>query len=223
MTGDQYFFDYRATERYGPERYLVGEANRDAYDLIQAWPKWPSAVVCVVGPSGGGKTHLCHVWRAKSGAVLMPGKDLTEERLKHLRTQAHVAVTNASECPDNAALFHLYNQIMNNAGTMVLTARQAPSQWTIDLPDLRTRMDAVPVVTIASPGDDLIRGIVESLFEDCGLTVSEPVMSYLLTRITRSYEGIHRTVDALNRVYWQTNAHLTIPAARKVMETLEQR
>src|SRR6185295_6818072 len=48
--------------------FVVSDSNRDAVAWTDRWPDWPNGILAVYGPPGCGKTHLAHVWQAKSKA-----------------------------------------------------------------------------------------------------------------------------------------------------------
>ena len=48
--------------------FVVSESNQDAVAWLDRWPDWPNGILAVYGPPGGGKTHLAHVWQARSAA-----------------------------------------------------------------------------------------------------------------------------------------------------------
>ena len=56
------------------------------------------------------------------------------------------------------------------------SARTAPSGWPIGIPDLASRLRALPVVTLAAPDDAMLRAVLVKLFAD-ELTTNE---SYVL-------------------------------------------
>ena len=56
---------------------------------------------------------------------------------------------------DEKALFHLLNLARENRLFVLLTAQSAPSRWGISLPDLLSRLNAVPAVEIGAPDEAL--------------------------------------------------------------------
>ena len=60
----------------GMEDFLVADCNRAAVAWIDRWPEWPGPLVVLYGPEGCGKTHLAHVWQARTGAGIVPASEL---------------------------------------------------------------------------------------------------------------------------------------------------
>ena len=63
---------------------------------------------------------------------------------------------------------------------MLITARTAPATWRIELPDLASRLRALPVVALEPPDDALLRAVMVKLFADRQLAVDESLVAYLV-------------------------------------------
>jgi chromosomal replication initiation ATPase DnaA len=99
---------------------------------------------------------------------------------------------------DERALFHLMNLSREDGAFVLMTTRAPPVGMVIELRDLRSRLRAVPVVSILPPDDQLFRSLIVKLCADRQLTVDENVVSYLATRLERSYAAAHRGVERLD-------------------------
>ena len=82
--------------------------------------------------------------------------------------------------------FHLVNLAAREGGGLLLTARTRPSAWPTDLPDLRSRLNALPVAEIDPPDDAQLRAVLEQLFKARHIKPDEDLYPYLLTRMERS-------------------------------------
>jgi chromosomal replication initiation ATPase DnaA len=99
---------------------------------------------------------------------------------------------------DERALFHLINLAREDEAYVLITARVPPAVLTIELRDLRSRLRAVPMVSLLPPDDQLFRALIVKFCADRQLTVDEAVVSYLATRIERSYAAARQTVEHLD-------------------------
>ena len=72
----QLVLDLPARPALGRADFFVSPANALALAQVDAWPDWPARRLAVVGPAGAGKTHLVHVWAARSGANVLAAADL---------------------------------------------------------------------------------------------------------------------------------------------------
>ena len=99
---------------------------------------------------------------------------------------------------DERALFHLMNLAREDEAFVLITARQPPSAFEIELRDLRSRLRAVPTVSLLPPDDQLFRALIVKFCADRQLAVDESVVSYLATRIERSYAAARQAVELLD-------------------------
>jgi chromosomal replication initiation ATPase DnaA len=99
---------------------------------------------------------------------------------------------------DERALFHLLNLAREDEAFVLITARLPPAAMEVELRDLRSRLRAIPVVTLQSPDDQLFRALIIKFCADRQLNVDETVVSYLATRLERSFAAARRTVELLD-------------------------
>jgi chromosomal replication initiation ATPase DnaA len=180
--------------------FLVGDCNRDALHLIDRWPDWPAPGVALVGPEGAGKSHLAAIWAAKTGAQIVSRAAVdVGSRPEVLATGALVIEDSGRDDGDETALFHLLNLANEQRVSLLITARRSPASWPVALPDLASRLRVVPVVAIAPPDDALLAAVMIKLFADRQLKVDDRLVSYLLSRIDRSFAAVRAAVEELDR------------------------
>jgi chromosomal replication initiation ATPase DnaA len=95
-------------------------------------------------------------------------------------------------------MFHLMNLAREDGASILVTARIAPSAFEVELPDLRSRLRAVPTVSLLPPDDLLFRGLIVKFCADRQMSIDESVVSYLASRIERSYAAARQAVDLLD-------------------------
>jgi len=182
------------------EDFLEGPANAAALAMVERWPDWPDRLLVVVGPEGSGKSHLAAIWGEAAGARFLAARALGETNLaRALSTGALVIENVAAEAVDERALFHLVNLAREQGAFMLITALAAPSGWTLKVPDLASRLRALPVVELGPPDDALLRAVLVKLFADRQLAVDESLLTYLLNRIDRSFVAAREVVERLDR------------------------
>jgi chromosomal replication initiation ATPase DnaA len=139
----------------GRDDLLIAEPVDAAVAMIDAWPNWPAPVVIIAGPVGSGKSHLAAIWRERAGAALIeakPGRG-AEEAAEH----GPVLIEDADRAGfDDRTLFHIINNVRQHGHTLLITSRLWPMSWSVDLPDLRSRLKAATVVEIGEPDDELL-------------------------------------------------------------------
>jgi chromosomal replication initiation ATPase DnaA len=186
-------------ESHSRDDFLEGPANAAALALIDAWPDWPNRIMLLVGPEGSGKSHLAAIWAEQAGARSTTAHALTAAEVPgSLATGALVIEDlSASNC-DERALFHLLNLAREDDAFVLLTARTPPSTSDFELRDLRSRLRAVPAVTLMPPDDALFRALIVKFCADRQITIDESVVSFLATRIERSFVAARRAVERLD-------------------------
>ena len=76
-------------------------------------------------------------------------------------------------------MFHLLNLAREDEAFVLITARVPPSAFEVELRDLRSRLRAVPSVSLLPPDDLLFRGLIVKFCADRQLSIDETVVSYL--------------------------------------------
>jgi DnaA regulatory inactivator Hda len=207
----------------GRDDFLLAPCNEMAVSWIDRWPDWPGVGMALHGPEGCGKTHLCHAWRALSGAVEITAPALSAGEPRELLGSAR---TVALEDADTAlaagqlaeeSLLHFYNLVAERGGHVLLTGRSPPARWPVELPDLRSRLRAVTAVGMAPPDDALIEAVLVKLFADRQLRVDAGVVRFLVTRMERSFAAARNLVAAMDDAALADRREITVPLARRVL------
>ena len=186
-------------ESFSRDNFLEGPANAAGLALIDSWPEWPSRIMWLAGPEGSGKSHLAAIWAEQAGARSTTAHALTAAEVPGaLATGALVVEDLKSGEIDERALFHLMNLAREDGAYVLLTGRDAPAALEIELRDLRSRLRAVPAVTLRPPDDRLFRALIVKFCADRQLAVDESVVSYLATRLERSSAAARRAVELLD-------------------------
>ena len=186
-------------ESLSREDFLEGPCNAAAVELIDRWPDWPNRAVILAGEAGSGKSHLAAIWAANSGARATAARALTASAVPAaLATGALVIEDVAPADVDERALFHLLNLARQEDADVLMTVRTQPSTWALDLPDLASRLRALPVVALAPPDDALLRALIVKLCVDRQLDVDEALVAYVASRIERSFAAARRAVALLD-------------------------
>jgi chromosomal replication initiation ATPase DnaA len=188
-------------ESHAREDFLEGPSNAAALTLIERWPDWPSRTVLLRGPEGAGKSHLAAIWARQAGARILSPRMLesSADVPIALATGALVLENLAEGDFDEKALFHLLNLAREEHAFLLITARTAPTGWRIGLPDLASRLRALPGVALEAPDDALLRAVIVKLFADRQLAVDEGLVSFLANRIERSFASAREAVHRLDQ------------------------
>jgi chromosomal replication initiation ATPase DnaA len=215
---EQMLLDLGHRSALGREDFLVSASNAEAVAFLDAWPDWQAVGLVVVGPKASGKTHLAEVWRGRSGAVRLAAADLEGREAPSLLDGGRNAVVeDADRGVDQESLLHLYNEIAERRGHLLLTACEPVARWGLTLADLRSRLLTLPSVSLGPADDELMQAVLVKLFADRQLRIDPDLVAYLAPRLERSLATVARAVELLDKAAMQAQARITLKLARDTL------
>lgn len=224
MTGGptrQMVFDLPHRTAHGRDDFLVTPSNAAAVAMIDVFPDWPSYAVVLLGAPGSGKSHLLEVWRQVSNARLIGSSDIGDLAPNMLLSTGALAIDNApGEALDERGLFHLFNLARQTESHILIASESHPVNWPVKLPDLVSRLKALPVAELKPPDDTLLRGVLVKLFSDRQLAVEEPVVSYLMMRMPRALDAAGALVSAIDQLALEEKSPVTRPLVARVLQRM---
>jgi predicted AAA+ superfamily ATPase len=176
-------------------RFILSEANREAFEHFRKWSIWPVKATILTGPRRSGRTLLARSFVERVGGRMF---DDAEQR-------------------DEEEMFHAWNQAQDTGGPLVMVADEAPPAWAPALPDLRTRLAVTPVVRIAHPDDALFAALMQLHFADRGLHIPADALRFMSERLHRDYWTAERAVEAVDRFAISERARLSLPTVRRAL------
>jgi hypothetical protein len=174
-------------------RFILTDANRDAFDHFRHWSMWPVKATILAGPRRSGRSLLAR------GFVERVGGRLFDDAERH----------------DEEALFHAWNQAQETGKPLVMVIDD--QAWQVRLPDLRTRLAVTPVVRILQPDDTLFSALIELLFADRGLHIPGEALRFIAERVHRDYLTAEQVVEAIDRFAIAERARLSLPTVRRAL------
>ncbi len=177
------------------QRFIVGDANAQAFEHFRKWNLWPVKATILTGPRRSGRSLLARGFAARVGGQIID------------RADAH----------DEEAIFHAWNSAQDSGRPLVLIADEVPPAWDIALPDLRTRLAVTPIARIGQPDDALFQQVMRLLFADRGVHVPDDVLRFVSDRVERSYWAAERVVESIDRFAIAERARLTVPTVRRAL------
>ena len=221
----QLALDLQFRPALGRSDFVVSDSNRDAITWLDRWPDWPNRVLAIHGPAGCGKTHLAHVWQTRSGARFVTEIDaaqLAPGAAVILDEPIVIAPVMAAPGTDRAddrqtGLFHFLNRLRELQGSLLLLHREAPARWPVQLPDLASRLAAVPAIAVAEPDDTLLAAVLSKHFADRQLAVGDEVIAFLVRHIERDFAAAATAVAAIDQAALSSRRRITLPLVRQVL------
>lgn len=205
--------------------FYVAQGNRTAVLWIDRWPDWPASALAIYGPAGCGKTHLTHVFLARTEGrevtiedlITRPPHDLMEGVPACVVDDAEQVIAAGHEQP----FLHLYNTVKETGRHLLITSRRPPSRWTVRLPDLRSRLNATAAIPIAEPDDALMKAVLVKLFSDRQLRVEDDVLTFMLTRMERSFGAARELVGRVDEKALRTKRNISVSMVSGILRDWE--
>jgi chromosomal replication initiation ATPase DnaA len=208
---------------FAEDDFIQGKANKSAFKALKGWGEWHSKSALLIGPEGAGKSHLASIWALNAGAPIITVSQLDDALLASLPHGFRLCLdgVDASLSDDQqTALFHLINLLKSRGDGLLLTSRQHPNDWIVDLPDLRSRLRAIPAIELEQPDEGLLAQLLVKLFADRQLDIGPDIIGYILMRMERSGKFAHRLVQAVDREALAQQARITKPLVSRVLNEL---
>lgn len=216
---EQLSFRLPFREAMDAAQFFISDSNQHAVAWIDRWPDWPHHALVLCGPLGSGKTHLAHVWQKKSAAAFVNLKNMTPP-------SGHSILDISSPPPftrnDEQALFHFLNSIQQEKQSLLILAREAPARWPIQLPDLASRLNAIPLALIEEPDDKLLFSLFAKQFLDRQLPVDDEIIHYLMKHIDRSFSSVRESVEHIDRFQLKTKRPYNLNLIRDALRSLQK-
>ena len=176
-------------------RFILSDANAQAYEHFRSWSLWPVKATMLTGPRRSGRSLLARAFVARVGGRLFEGAEQHNEE----------------------ELFHAWNAAQDDGHPLVMIVDEVPPAWEVALPDLKTRLAITPIARIEQPDDSLFRAIIRLLFADRGVHVPDDALKFVSERVERSYFMAERVVEAIDRFAIAERARLTLPTIRRAL------
>ena len=185
-----------------PDSIILGPANAHVIQALRHPDDWPFGTAILRGGARSGKSLLGRWFSASGGGAVIDGADRWDE----------------------TELFHRWNASQEKGagqskGAGLLLICDADG-WNIRLPDLASRLSAALQLEIHEPDDAMAAELMQSMAQQRGLALGEGATAYLVPRIERSFAGIERTVDAIDRLTLERKVPATMGIWRDAIEAL---
>jgi DnaA family protein len=177
------------------------------------------------GAEATGKSHLLQaICAAVPGSAYLPLAQLLEQGAGVLEGAAHLPVVALDDLDAVAGhagwelgLFGLYNDCLASRTRLVVAARVPAMHLAIALPDLRSRLAAMPQFTLRALDEAQQREALRLRASQRGIDLPEETVLYLQRRFARDMSRLHELLDRLDLASLQQQRRLTVPFIREIL------
>lgn len=184
-----------------------------------------SRLLYLHGIEGSGKSHLLQAMcAARPGAAYLPLPTLREmgpEVLAGLAAQPLLALDDpgaiAGDDEWERALFALYNDCIAMGSSLAVAARVPAGDLPIRLPDLRSRLAAMPHFALHPLDEPQQREALRVRAAARGIVLPDETLHYLQRRFARDMSSLHALLDRLDVASLTEQRAVTVPFIRRVL------
>ncbi|MEP2989431.1 MAG: ATPase [Parasphingorhabdus sp.] len=178
--------------------YLVSDCNAHIHTQLQNSKTWPNGTAILIGEKLSGKTAIGRAFIRDTGGLILDDADRE----------------------DDEPIFHLWNRAKEEKRPLLLTASLPVADWSIALPDLKSRLAASLLLQIGSPDEVMIDGLLQQYFAKRGLSISPDALGYLTKRMERSYHNVELLAQKMDKIAIERKKPITLSVAKTAL--LEQ-
>jgi hypothetical protein len=174
---------------------IISESNSlVAFELANA-ANWHNRCAILCGPTRSGKTLLAKYFSAQAGGEIIDDADGVGEEV----------------------IFNAWNRAQESNKPLLLVSRFAPSDWHIELADLRSRLSSALLLNIPPPDDELISHLIQKHLAERGTSIGVETLAYVTKRIERSYSELEKFARQANAAALEDNSPINMALVRKLL------
>ena len=197
-TSPQQVFTFEPEHNYAGENFLVAPSNKLAFEATLSFP-WDDYALNIYGEAGCGKTHIAQI-----------AKSLADKEL--------IIIDNPQENFIEIELLQTLNRAKENQHYALITSRKPLPDLGLALPDLTSRLAAIPAIAIESPNEELFYMLLARQFSARQIIVDDVVLNFLTARLQRNFTSLIAAVEKIDRLSMQEKRSITIPLVKNVIE-----
>ncbi|PIE41245.1 MAG: DnaA regulatory inactivator Hda [Gammaproteobacteria bacterium] len=188
-----------------------------------------SGNIYIWGEQGSGKSHLlqavCQQCQQSSiQGIYLNCRQLLElpaEAIEGLEHMDLVALDDIDALAGHQeweeAMFHFYNRAQIEHTSLVFSAVCSPQVIAVQLPDLKTRLNAAETYRVNRLGDVDKHQLLTQAAEQRGFYLNDEVANFIMQRSDRDMASLHRIIEHLDHSSLTEQRKITVPFVKKVL------
>ena len=203
-------------ENYADNFVVCKECNQEAYTWINNWPlnnqcnfiniQFSNAIM-IFGEENSGKTHLSNIWQSKNDADLITLVDISKKHPADLvNSNRKYVIEDLHNAVNKEKIMHIMNIAREKNSYLLFTSRLSPFDMKIKLPDLRSRLNSIPVLETKFLSDEPLYQLVKSKFYSLQLRISDSIIDFLINKTELQALNLDRMVRYIDLISLEQNS-----------------
>ncbi len=238
--GQQLLLNFPSHPEYNFSNFVVSAGSHIAFETAQEFcseNSVPYQALYLFGEKNLGKTHLLLSIGNRAAerglrAVCVQGRDFvdkiggdlsaeTQRTLQQLLDADFFLMDNVESLTTSPAaqenLYHIYNRMTEKGGKLAFTAAVPPTKNSAMESYLTSRFQWGMVAEIKPIDDSTTAKIILKIAKDINLAMPEPIIHFLLSRISRDFISIQNAVASINQKSYLQKKKVTLPLVKAAL------
>ncbi|MFH4355090.1 MAG: DnaA/Hda family protein [Neisseriaceae bacterium] len=180
-------------------------------------------LLLIWGGKGIGKSHLLkawvkHQWKAGRESILL---NTSRQNFPKELSANHAVAIDDIHCFNEEAqlrLFHLFNEVVDMQGCLLISSEVPPKQLTKFRKDLRTRLGLCLIYEVYPLKEQEKLELMRQFVASQQSNVSEEVLQYLILRAPRNINFLLNTLQQVDIYAMKHHRKITVPLLKQFLE-----
>ena len=115
------------------------------------------------------------------------------------------------------AMFHFYNRAAMENTSLLFSAKSSPQGIAIQLPDLKSRLNAGETYRVSGLSDSEKRQLLTQAAQQRGFHLNEDVADFIMQRSARDTASLQRIIEYLDHTSLSEKRAITVPFVKRVL------
>ena len=207
--------DYKCN--FNEHDFFLSKSNSKAFNLINRWPDWNKKILNISGEKFSGKSHLANIFKIKSNAFLVKGRDIDNSIFKNFKLFESIIIDDFEECKEEQILYSIFNLIDQDSKYMLINSLIPISEIKYNLPDLASRSKNCLYAEIENPDDELLFAIILKNFSDRQIKIEKKIIDFIISRIDRSYRKIDEFIYKVDELSLKKKKPINLKTIKEIL------
>ena len=197
--------------------FYLSKSNSTAFNLVNKWPDWGKKILNISGEKFSGKSHLANIFKSKSNAFLIKGKNIDNSVFKSLKLYETIIIDDFDDCNEEEILYSIFNLIDQDNKYMLINSLKPINEIKFKLPDLASRAKNCIYAEIENPDDELLFAIILKNFSDRQIKIEKKIINFIISRIDRSYRKIDEFIYKIDELSLKKKKPITFNTIKEIL------